>query len=794
VRRIPRYGRVLLNALQFSHPDRAELKHLDHAEWQKLLALCDSTQLTLLLGYLCESHLPDEILSRIDRNYLDNAKRFDRLKAAVIEISDSLAQRSIDFCVLKGFAHSPHFTPDPRLRAQGDIDLWCQSEQLLQAKEALVDLGYRPFGKSKGRHLDPMIRETSWEWSGDYYAPDLPIPVDLHFSMWDEKMEGIPGPQEQDLWKRRQSLIVDGQAVLVLDPADSLAFAALHLMMHLLHGDLRLQRAWELAYFIESHADDQQFWIRWRGLHAGQSGQLQFIAFTLVSKWFGCRRPELLEREADFLPPDVLLWISHYGFSPVENLFVPNKDEVWLNLCLLKSYKAKVRVFARRLLPLKAAAEGSNGPKDDAPINGTNATLQRIRFLLERSAVHVRTMPLTCLRGLQWWWIRQQIGRDFLVFLFASVLFDFGEFVFFLLYNFYLLGSGFDEKFIGQVSAVLTAGTFVGTIPAAAISNRLGLRGTVLIALAGTAAAAAFRTFAIWPFALLAAAFLNGLFFSFWAVSLPPAVAGLTNSRNRTLAFSLITSIGVGIGAVAGLIGGYLPGLLKHLHPSFSSIGSSRAALLLGSGCVALAIVPALWLRFPPLPRAEKIQKQYPSGPFIYAFLTALFVWTIGTSGFNPFFNVYFSRHLHITVAQIGLAFSYGQIAQVIAIPLAPFVLKRTGDLPGIAMMQLATAVALALLAVVSNSRWGILLYVAYMACQYMSEPGLFSMLMSRVDRSHQSGAAALNFLATSLAGIFAAALSGSMLSRFGYEPVLAACAGVISIAAALFYFLVPRR
>jgi predicted MFS family arabinose efflux permease len=374
------------------------------------------------------------------------------------------------------------------------------------------------------------------------------------------------------------------------------------------------------------------------------------------------------------------------------------------------------------------------------------------------------------------------------------VLFDFGEFVFFLLYNLHLLERGFDEKLIGQVSAALTAGTFVGAIPAAAVANRAGLRNTVLIALAGTATATSFRALAVWPFALLAAAFLNGLFLSFWAVSLPPAVAGLTNNRNRTLGFSLITSIGIGIGAIAGLIGGRLPGLLKQMSPSLSSTGSSRVALLLGSACVGLAVVPASWLRFPALPPAEKVQKQYPHGPFIYGFLAALFIWTLGTAGFNPFFNVYFSRHLHVTVAQIGMIFSYGQIAQVIAIPLAPLVLKKMGDVRGIVLMQSATAVALGLLAIVSDSLGGTLLYIIYMAFQYMSEPGLFSMLMSRVDRSRQSGAAALNFLTTSLAGMFAAALAGSMLSRVGYEPVLAACAGTILLAAMVFYFFVPKR
>jgi predicted MFS family arabinose efflux permease len=714
------------------------------------------------------------------------------LKAAVIEMSDCLSQRSIGFCLLKGFAHSPDFTPDMRLRAQGDIDLWCRPSQLMKAREALLDLGYRPFGKSKGRHLDPMIRETNWEWRGDYYAGDLPIPIDLHFSLWDEKMEGIPGPGECDLWDRRRTLLLEGRLIQVLDLTDALAFAALHLMMHLLHGDLRLQRAWELAYFIQARTDDDDFWRRWRSLHSGESGQLQLISFMLVCRWFGCRRPRLLEKE-NWLPEDVLLWLDRFGFSPVENLFVPNKDEVWLNLCLLKSFRGKARVFLRRLLPLQAMAGGS-GPQQDGQSNNGSAAFLRAHSLLSRCAYHMRTTPPLFIRGIEWWWIRQQLGSSFLIFLGVSVLFDFGEFVFFLLYNLYLLGAGFDEKFIGQISAAQTAGAFIGAIPAAAITHRAGLSNTVRLALLGTVAVNSFRALAVSPSALWAAAFLNGLFLSFWAVSLPPAVAGLTNNRNRTLGFSLITSIGIGIGAIAGLVGGRLPELLRHMHPSLSSIASSRAALLLGSAFAALAVIPTLWLRFPSAPPAEKVRKQYPRGRFIYSFLAALFVWTLGTAAFNPFFNVYFSRHLNVTVARIGLIFSYSQIAQVMMIPFAPFILKRTGDIRGIAMMQVATAIALALLAVVSDSFWGTLLYVAYMSFQYMSEPGLFSMLMSRVERSRQSGAAALNFLTTSLAGILAAAIAGSMFFRVGYEPVLVFCAGVILIAATIFYLFIPKR
>jgi hypothetical protein len=73
-----------------------------------------------------------------------------------------------------------------------------------------------------------------------------------------------------------------------LDLADTLVFAVLHFMMHLLHGDLRLQRAWEIAHFLHARSTDAAFWSRWESLYSPQVLQMQAIAFDLGRQWFGC--------------------------------------------------------------------------------------------------------------------------------------------------------------------------------------------------------------------------------------------------------------------------------------------------------------------------------------------------------------------------------------------------------------------------------------------------------------------------------------------------------------------------
>ncbi len=64
-----------------------------------------------------------------------------------------------------------------------------------------------------------------------------------------------------------------------------------------------------------------------------------------------------------------------------------------------------------------------------------------------------------------------------------SFLFDTGMFVFFFLYNLYLLDCGFNEKFLGLVTSAMAVGGIVGTIPAGIMGPGLGLRRRILLCL-----------------------------------------------------------------------------------------------------------------------------------------------------------------------------------------------------------------------------------------------------------------------------------------------------------------------
>ena len=447
---------------------------------------------------------------------------------------------------------------------------------------ALCELGYRAVGRSQGRHLPPMIRETSWEWRGDYYASDLPIPVEVHYQLWDEQAESIPVPGERLFWDRRSTLSVEGRTLPVLSEPDRLAFASLHLLMHLLHGDLRLQRAWEIAHFLHTHARDGAFWSLWQGCHEGPLRRLEAIVFQLVSVWFGADLGPEAEHEIDQLPGDVKLWMKRYAWSPVEALFQPNKDEIWLHLSLVDSLRDKCSIFLRRVLPLRVPERVDEGTLRNEPPTPTQLK-RHLLYLGSRTLHHARALLPSLYSGARWYWIRNEFSGDFLRYLAASGLFSFGVSIFFLLYNLYLLNLGYREDLLGRVSGCMSLGTVLGALPAAFITRRAGLRKALLIAILGSAVATLSRTLGAQEAWLLATAFLNGLFLSLWAISFSPAVAGLTNERNRQSAFGLACSFGVCAGVLGGLAGGRLPGLLGSLLHLAGPVSANRAALMVAS-------------------------------------------------------------------------------------------------------------------------------------------------------------------------------------------------------------------
>jgi hypothetical protein len=336
---------------------------------------------------------PENLLVDQDRNGLTpmfdaacrarNAIRVERIAKAYAEIAPLF-----DHVVLKGFTHVPEFTPDPDIRVQYDLDLYVPPAQKEKARDALLGLGYEPIGRMEGLamdHLPTMVRKTGWQWRGDYFDPDLPPAVEVHFRFWDTDTERLPAEGVEKFWDRREGC----QLALI----DKLGYAALHLTRHLLRGNVKTIHVWELANFLDTHRD-QAFWNEWRRLHSPSLRRLECVAFLLAKTWFDC------EVEIEDLPSDVYRWFERYRWSPLDS---SNKHELWLHTSLLESRWDRLAVLRRRLIPASMP-----GPVDAIHLANPSlrrriqATLSNSAYAASRAAHHIRAFMPTIVEGIRW--------------------------------------------------------------------------------------------------------------------------------------------------------------------------------------------------------------------------------------------------------------------------------------------------------------------------------------------------------------------------------------------------------
>ena len=409
--RIPSEIKALLFALQLSDPDTTPLKRLSDEGWADVLAFCKTANLTLPLALLPMEGFPDWVVERLRTNLADNALRFDRVKATYREVAEALGRAGVEHIVIKGFTQSPDYVADPRLRAQSDIDIFCPPENIETAHGALTGIGYEPSSEgvsyyALADHKATLIRQNGWQWRGNPFDPEMPLSIELHFCLWNPRVSQIDIPEAELLWERRTRRELDGFSFPCVNPVDHLAYLSLHILRNLFLGEWIVHHVRELALFLHSHSDDENFWQLWNQIHSPSLGPFAAIAFYLARAWFGCRLHPLVAFEIDRLPATRKSWLECFSGSVLKIMFERNQDAMWLQLTYLSSRSKRWRVIKRNLIPARIAPINSTSVqlrnKRLLPSVGRPLWQQYIAFLISRSAGYVRADSITLWRGLCW--------------------------------------------------------------------------------------------------------------------------------------------------------------------------------------------------------------------------------------------------------------------------------------------------------------------------------------------------------------------------------------------------------
>ena len=175
--------------------------------------------------------------------------------------------------------------------------------------------------------------------------------------------------------------------------------------------------------------------------------------------------------------------------------------------------------------------------------------------------------------------------------------FDFGVSIYFFFFNLFLSGHGYSEAQMGLLTGTMAAGNLAGALPAARLIQRKGLRTALVACLIATPAVLCARSISPSFPLQIGLAFLTGLSLCMWAVCVSPMTAALTTERQRPLAFSLVFSLGIGVGALGALAGSRMPELFSHIVGNASALAPDQLTLIAACSIAALALIPASRLR-----------------------------------------------------------------------------------------------------------------------------------------------------------------------------------------------------
>ncbi len=382
-----------------------------------------------------------------------------------------------------------------------------------------------------------------------------------------------------------------------------------------------------------------------------------------------------------------------------------------------------------------------------------------------------------------------QFSRGFWIFFAAAFFFDFGFGLFFFLFNLYLTDLHFNERILGILTGILTLGNLVGTVPATILARRFGLQPLLLFCFVAAPLICIVRTAVLWTPAQIGLAFLTGVAMGSWPICFSPTIAKLTNERNRVTGFSITFATGIGLGTLAGLAGGYLPELLQRAGQTAALVGSMRIVLQLACVVALLGAWPILKLRLGAPDRTEHRRVRV-FHPFLLWFLPPFVIWNIVTGSFPPFAAVYLQQHLGIALQHVGVIFSVSQLLQFSAVLLSPLLYRRLGRIAGIGFAQAATAAGLLFMGFTRSVPLAVTYYFAYCGMQWMTGPGIYSLLMDHIPDDERSTASAIQNMSGAICQAAIAAITGSCIVRFGYANVLFGNAAAALLASALFVVL----
>jgi MFS family permease len=366
-----------------------------------------------------------------------------------------------------------------------------------------------------------------------------------------------------------------------------------------------------------------------------------------------------------------------------------------------------------------------------------------------------------------------------------------------LIFNFYILSLGFDEKLVGNLVTITGITALVFALPMGYLADIIGRKRSLLIS--AVLVSFSIGMMVIWPvtFIFYAMNIVSGVAQSLAAVTMSPFLMENSGEHERTYLFSFSSGIQMVAASVGNWIGGYMPSWvanLRNVDPvSSQAYGVSILVVAIG---LAIGIIPLILIKLPRLAHSDRTV----FAPLSYAAknpskLSKLVLPMLITSiGAGLIMNVFFRVQYHQPDQVIGGLFAWGSLAMGLGLLAAPPLAERFGKIQVVVITQ-ALSIPFLILLGFSPVFWASgLAYYIRVALMNMSSPVYQTFVMEEVEPSSRAMVASLVSMAWNFGWVISPTVSGNLQVKYGFGPPFLGTIFLYIISVFLYWFFWWRK
>jgi MFS family permease len=372
--------------------------------------------------------------------------------------------------------------------------------------------------------------------------------------------------------------------------------------------------------------------------------------------------------------------------------------------------------------------------------------------------------------------------------------------IFRLLFNFYVLSLGFDEKLLGNLVTTSSLTALIFALPMGYLADVLGRKNSLLVSAALVSLSIGMMV--IFPVSsiLYAMNILSGIAQSLAGVTMSPFLMENSSERERTYLFSFSSGIQMVSASVGNWIGGYLPSWVAGSRSmgaeSSQAYGGSIMVVAIG---LAISIIPLIMIKMPRLDHSERTT----FAPFSYAaknpkkltqLVLPMLITSFGAGLIMPFMNVFFRLQYHQSDQVIGVLFAWGSLAMGLGLLAAPPLADRYGKIQIVVITQGLSIPFLVLLGFSPVFWASTIAYYIRVALMNMSSPVYQTFVMEQVEPSSRAMVASLVSMSWNFGWAVSPTISGILQVRYGFGPPFMGTIILYVISVFLYWFFWWRK